>query len=174
MRTILTRRFTLADGMILIAAAALGLGLQNTLLTAGIPPWMKQYGMLLTPWLIATPIGLLGLRAMHPRPTLRRICRQPGTVACAASLAAISMRGLLNAIDDVIYQVMGSHNVHGLSHWIWDYYAEALVAGGWVALAWAVLASARAWRSEPSWIDRAGRVYGWLMIAIWFLASIHP
>ncbi len=43
---------------------------------------------------------------------------------------------------------------------------SSMTVGFGVVAVWGTMALARRWRPEPGWIDRAGRVIGWLWIAL--------
>jgi hypothetical protein len=167
------RRFTLLDAMALIAATAVGLFLFR--LTS--PEWsdiratlgrsdrgmrrftvLQDAGQAVVPFLAAWTVALLLLRLRRPRPRLRRALLQPGAVACAAATVAIAVEAtwILSLL------AVGSRFVHPSSVFVG--YAQQVsfaVLGGWTALA----AGGR-WRSEPSWLDRAGRAAGgsWIVV----------
>jgi hypothetical protein len=100
--------------------------------------------------LTAAPVYLI-LRARQPRPPVRDLLRQPGTVAGLAV-------------------VFGFVWVTGWLHRLFfgrltDAIVPAIAAGATVALAWAGLALTRSWESERSWVDRLGRLLGATAIA---------
>jgi hypothetical protein len=92
----MTRRVTLSDGMIIVAAIAAGL--------AGARACMEYFGWgsspvrvgrwagwtrLATVVALALTLAYFPLRLRRLRPSLRRVVRQPGTVACCAVVLAI-------------------------------------------------------------------------------------
>src|SRR5262249_26791016 len=87
-----SRKPTIIDGMILIGATAVGLGLARATWSGfhhgllGLVGFVVAaiYGML-APWASA----LLVIRLRRPRPPRRRLGRQPGYIACAASVLAL-------------------------------------------------------------------------------------
>lgn len=100
------RRFTIADGMVLIAASAFGMllaravlpGLQSltaairSTLGSGLGPfqishwWAQELGScLVVPLMLAT----IALRLRGPRPPWRRVAVQPGFAACLACAASL-------------------------------------------------------------------------------------
>jgi hypothetical protein len=105
--------------------------------------------------LIMTPVFLL-MRAGRPRPPIRALLRQPGTVAgLAVTFGLIWVRGWL-------HRLFFGRVVDGT--------ATAIAVGGTVALAWAGLALARRWEAEPTWVDRMGRLLGAMAIAVGIMA----
>jgi hypothetical protein len=112
-------------------------------------------------------VAMLMLRLRRPRPGLRRISRQPGAVACAAGTAAV----LAGVVIVVARHLFADGNPLWLEAYDWPP-VEARVPAAVIA-AWIALAVSRRWRSEPSWIDRAGRVLGayWVCLRLlrWYL-----
>jgi hypothetical protein len=105
--------------------------------------------------LIATPVFLL-MRVRQPRPPLRALIGQPGTVAgLAVTFGLIWVTGWLH------FLFFGRIN---------DGTVTAIAVGVTVALAWTCLALSRQWKAEPSWVDRMGRLLGAMAIAIGILA----
>jgi hypothetical protein len=173
------RRFTLIDAMILIAATALGLALDLWMrrkpVFSRVPhtAWLSSLYYALEPWLstggcvaLFWTLAVLPLRLRKPRPTRRRLWRQPGVIACsAAGLAA-----LLSVVSS-IPEGLGPPNL-GEDWSFWYGLAVAATASGAngpaIAVAWTVLTLSGAWRAEASWIDRLGRGLG----VIWFLLFV--
>lgn len=169
------RRFTIADGMVLVAAVAVGsllwraylpgharmMQFRSRLGTDGAfgraMSWLSAPGScLVVPLMAAT----LLLRLRRPRPRWRRIVRQPGFAACAAAMASLApgLAWWLSIRHRPGFQRPGSFDQTWLSllHWT----GPAVVSG------WAALASGRRWRAEPDWVDRLGRVLGlyWVLL----------
>jgi hypothetical protein len=94
--------------------------------------------------LVMTPAFLL-VRWIRPRPPLRALLRQPGTVAGLA----IALGYLL--VTNWLHILFIGLNPRTL---------PPVAIGGTVAIAWAGLALSRKWEAERSWIDRTGRVLG--------------
>src|SRR5690349_5020505 len=100
MRKSACRPFTVLDGMVLVAATAVGLECLRRLPLAN---WMNA-GVFARDWSlwIARVIGLtscfavpctcamLVLRLRRPRPARRSLARQPGLVACLAGVAGLA------------------------------------------------------------------------------------
>jgi hypothetical protein len=104
------------------------------------------------PFLLFFSPALLWLRSRKPRPTWNELMRQPGTIACLGGVFTAFLAPVLG-----IY-VGGS----------WFVLAFAIVP-----VAWLILAVRRRWKSEPSWLDRAGRVVGIGWIAAAAYASLY-
>jgi hypothetical protein len=137
-----------------------------------------------SPW----PVFLL-YRSRRPGRTWRfgRV-RRPGAVACLAATVVLSFELLQAALDPG----RGSHRVNVWfqvdAHEVWIrhldrptfgaakrdpffgmLYGMPRHAGLIVAGAWLALILARAWRPEPTWVDRAGRALG----VFWLVAALH-
>jgi hypothetical protein len=202
------RAFSVADALVLIGAAAAGLALvrgwqepywcsihigfypgQTSSLARRIQhafsvgiSWTIPFAMTLT-------IALVALRFRSPRPTFRRIARQPGAVACASALAAIAFRlgaevscwvlGYLTrpqsqvnlpSPPSVRLDNPGFHPPAG--QWLRNALLEPfpILVSPSVAIAvtvgWCVLRASGRWRSDPGWIDRSGRWLGSFWIAL--------
>jgi hypothetical protein len=170
------RRFTLADLMIVVAAAGVGamflrwLGETPTFVLLRVPwPWAYSFLLGLCPFLVVAPLALLAMRARAPRPPWRRIFRQPGAVACLAVVADVVSHDLLFGVRAFINSLRESPFRFGIEY----YFNPIFYAGRAVALAWAILALAHIWHPEPGWIDRAGRAFGVAMIGLWLLVTIR-
>ncbi len=159
------RRFTIADLMIFVAAAAAGLMIQRLIrreIDAETPRshytafwyWSSQA----SPLVLACPVALLISRAIPPRPRARALFRQPGTMAC---LSVVCMWML----DVVISSMQLFSSTLDLT--ISFYFNTVLYSGHTVVLTWGVMALARIWRPEATWIDRAGRGLGIMLIILW-------
>jgi hypothetical protein len=104
--------------------------------------------------------AILIIRLRQPHPSLRRLGRQPGLIACVVVTVAL-------ALDSVRVASIWSRG----SGILWvptvlvDYaqHVGFALMGGWIAL----LLSGR-WRSEPGWVDRLGRLLGinWIAVAV--------
>jgi len=169
------RRFAISDAMVLIAAAAVGTAalratapnvalLRRELGDApsqGIRIYLlHSYALkVAVPFLAAWTSALLFLRLRQPRPRLRRVFQQPGTIACVVATLAMTIEAIwVLALPAVHSRIMY------FAENIFIAYAEHVsfaVVGGWSALA-----LSGHWRSEPNWIDRAGRITGVVWLAV--------
>jgi hypothetical protein len=105
--------------------------------------------------LIMTPVFLF-LRVRRPRPSIRPLLSQPGTVAgLAVSFGLIWVTGWLHLL------FFGRINYGTVT---------AIAVGGTVALAWTCLILGRRWEAEPTWVDRMGRLLGATAIAVGTIA----
>jgi hypothetical protein len=164
------RRFLISDGMILIAATAIGIALTRAILPeldklrTGSPPGLRSYFLVqyaltvVIPTLSALTLALLLLRLKKPRPRLRRVFLQPGAAACAVATCVMTLETILQ----LALRAVGSRAMP-FQFTFMGYAGPASFAilGGWLSLALTVR-----WRPEPSWLDRAGRAAGatWLVI----------
>jgi hypothetical protein len=103
--------------------------------------------------------ALLLIRTRPPRPSIRAILRQPGTIACLA--IAFGYLWVFGWLDRLLVGQM--HYQPGI----------AVAVGGTVAFAWSVLALSKQWQSEPGWIDGTGRVLGTAAIAAALIVITH-
>ena len=95
-------------------------------------------------FLFAWTLAFLVMRLRKPRPSLRRLVKQPGMVACEVLLFGMVLAICLALNED--YQLFASVAV----------VSTACAIPG----AWTILALRGHWAAEPSWIDRLGRGLG--------------
>jgi hypothetical protein len=202
---------TILDAIVLVAAAAVALALARGWENphwAALPPtlgfgpqqpstgrWIHHVISTWISWTIPFAMtltaALLILRFRSPRPRWRQIARQPGTVACAAALFAMSARmgqeALIYALgymtlpsaairlpsppfvrfENVAWRQPWGQVIHGIVLEIFPFLVAPSV-GIAVIVAWAVLWANGRWRPERSWIDRLGRLLGiyWIVLAL--------
>jgi hypothetical protein len=102
-----------------------------------------------------TPPFLL-VRLRRPRPSFRAMIRQPGTVAgLAVTFGYFWVRGW---VDRFFPGRINFDCVTGMA------------VGTTVAVTWALLALSRQWKTEPSWVERMGKLIGITAIAAGLLA----
>ena len=177
------RRFTLLDGMILLAATAVGYagvhGLElfmddGDFVSRTTEAWIRrQYvnlalllELVVLPFLMTWTVAVVPLRLLKPRPKFRHMARQPGLMACLVVTMSIGLLAVVVAIGcvsrswrnigfDTIVMIMG-----------FELLPAAL--GLAVLAAWTTLLLGRRWRAEPSWIDRMGRMLGvaWIVLGL--------
>ncbi len=178
------RRFTLIDAMVLIAATALSLVLireyvdylQNrrilSVLTrdwslASLWRWGTLLSGALAPLAVSLSLALWLLRLEKLKPSVRRLLRQPGMMASSAAVIATSLF-LVKALFSQYYLSQASSSRMLPLEGLW------MVRLPWngevVAVVWLLLWASGSWRSEPSWIDRAGRALGvyWIVSGVFF------
>ena len=181
MRNTSERPFTIVDAMILIAATAVGLGvtrdwtepfLMDMLRVYEVPPasgLVNTAEAVLTPITLYWTIAVVGIRLRRPRPSLRRLGRQPGLVACLAVILATLIHFSLTR-----YWVLfsGKARPGEVSTLLMNLSPSHLVAPG-VAVAWMVLAVSSRWRPDPGWIDRLGRSVGFALLDLLMILIVR-
>lgn len=179
------RRFTIADGMILIAATACGLAwsvrvcaeyTQMRTMPVGSWMWFRYWAaavpVMALPCVLFLTIAVAILRVVRPRPSWRRTACQPGMTASLATLVALTIAlpliGIFNAIN------MTKHPAD------FDFWRElrrnlfvmtvmaAPIAGFAIIVSWTLLAVQRRWRRERTWIDLVGRMLG----VTWIISGV--
>ena len=105
-----------------------------------------------------TAVFLL-MRVRRPRPPVRTLLRQPGTVAGLAVPV-----GLVLVVGWMHFLFFGG---------LVEPMEVPIAVGGTVALAWTCLALVRGWEAEPSWVDRMGRLIGAAAIAVGLTAFLR-
>lgn len=177
------RKFTLIDALVLMAALAIAfypirdyldfIDRRHTVLSLG-PVWtfvsIWRAGTLLSGMLaplgVSLSLALWVLRLRQPRPNLARLFRQPGMIACTATVAETSIFLLKVLLSEYYLQRTTGFMPPLYGLWIvrlpWN--------GEVVAIAWLVLWLSGSWRPEATWIDRAGRALGiyWIISGIFF------
>lgn len=171
------RRFTIADGMILIAAMACGLAWTGRVwpgfnLASPTPVgswnWFRNSAVLVLimalPCVLFLTIAVAILRVVRPRPSWWRTACQPGMTASLATLVALTIALPLIGISIAINMTKHPADPDSWRELPGNLFEmtvmAAPVAGFAVIVAWTMLAVQRRWRNELSWIDRAGRVLG--------------
>jgi hypothetical protein len=183
-----SRSFGLRDMMLIVAAAAIGMvatryeweQISGRWWYKNVRPYeqCQTILMFLSPYIALWTVSLLIMRLIPPRPTLKRIGRQPGTVAAVAACAVLILiagwLALTTYAGILMYSTMGYEYPSGrgmgsgfLVHG--NRIGSAIVAYGdriavAVAGAWIALAASGRWRPERSWIDQLGRAVGWVWI----------
>jgi hypothetical protein len=167
---VVTRKFTLFDAVVSVAAAGLALAFARPHLTylganlgaipiRGPAGWVGVWSYLRTRtdvtysivmfsfaslycFLFAWTLAFLVMRLRKPRPSLNRLVKQPGIVACEVLLFGMILTICLALHDQLLASVA--------------MVSTALA----IPVAWAILALRGRWTAEPSWIDRLGRGLG--------------
>jgi hypothetical protein len=184
------RKFTLFDAMVLIAATAIAL-LPLRLFLSGYSGLSESLSLahrivelgfvadaLICPLALSLSLALWVLRLRQPRPGLPRVFRQPGMAACTAILVYSSFFLTATLISLFLsYFASGVFHNHMFLEFnfaIWILIMPMSMMGVTVFAVWIVLWLTGAWRPEPSWIDRAGRVLGtyWVANSLLFGSSV--
>jgi hypothetical protein len=182
--------FTVWDAIFLIAATALGLvgicavfdcGYGRLIVEIGesiraansADSWrslaLEGYGVYslievaLLPICFVCTVTVLAVQLRHPRPRWSRLLRQPGAAACISAVAGSAFALVPFALRYLFDVAHGSPWSHGI-------YVEQLlffglpVCGATVLGSWTSLLLSVGWRPVSSWVDRAGRILGFLWI----------
>ena len=168
-RAVVCRPFTLSDAMALLAATAVGLALVCGLME--VPQLrsgtLRRMG-LAAPLAAAWALTLLGLRLRRPRPSLRRLARQPGTAAGIMVLVALPVAAgwllaarTIDSFENLPPLILGRDGYPSFER-------LTTTIGPLVLGAWLILALCGLRRPEPGWIDRLGRLLG----AYWIVLSL--
>lgn len=172
------RKFTILDGMILVAAIACGFALWRAVQESlgGLwvfmgESWLRRntrgLSWAATPFLMILAPAVLAMRLRRPRPRWIRLARQPGMVACCAALVPIAVSLARFARGGAI---QGREELNPMSLFGPGFYLQyrGYDTGLWVLGAWLALALSGRRRAERSWIDRLGRIVGigWLVVLV--------
>lgn len=171
--TATARRFTIADGMILVAAAAVATVLSRDYVASTYTVYRTMaVDRLLTvvegpTTCIASAVllALIPIRLRRPRPGLRRLVRQPGFAASCATAAALTV-GLVQGANLVAFRTVSPRWGTWPFQQLWTIGAGPCPSA--IAGAWLILALNGRWRAERGWIDRTGRIAAAVWI-FWFL-----
>lgn len=166
------RRFTLLD--LMLAVGVFGIGCAGL---RGTGSWFEQAGRA-TSWYgwqrvmreAAHWAAILGAhlvllwRLRRPRPPLWRAARQWGTIACLAAVVDNLKGNLLHWIVRLTVPVRFVP-FEGLANEVNSWLHPIGYAPWVVATCWLIAWLGRVGRSEPGWVDRAGRCLGWYWVA---------
>jgi hypothetical protein len=179
------RRLTVADGMALLGATAVGFA------AARRAPMAEMSVPLTVPWDVAFVTGsylglswtaaLLVLSLRRPRLGRRELFRRPGAAACIAIVLAAAWGGISVACEVASEaQVNPGWGVRLVPFNAWNLIADACAAvGPGAALAvtavWTVMALGGRWEPDRSWTDRAGRLLGayWVGMGLSYHVLVH-
>ena len=178
-KSTLVRRFGMLDAMIVVFALAPALMMlryyyEHLFLDPDSPNVYNTIDALVSvcnAFLMALTLALTVIALRKPRPKLGIGLRRPGVAACLAASAATVVMTARMTIKT--YSQFSNIVIRGNSFRL--YYLYPVVAGdqariGFAVIgAWVMLLLTRAWRAEPTWLDRAGRVLGCLWIAMLIL-----
>jgi len=172
-------RFTIADAIALVAAAAVGLTLaryhfeqfnsvRQFASLGGYRGWVYRGALLVLPFSAA----LTWSRLRRPWRPARRLAREPGAIALLAT--AVSLLAILAA--EVLSQTLpGPPGTHRVAL-IWPPLINpairlASMPGLAVLAAWATQWLGGRWRLRPGWIDRFGFALGMIWVLLFLLTS---
>jgi hypothetical protein len=169
--------------MILVAATATGLALARQTLELGpifaeSPPRTLAYNVMQAirytllaglPFLLTWTPALVVIRLLPPRPSLRRVARQPGFVACVVASLALCIccihAASMLAKGKIQVSTMSASAYLMLTNFVTDSFGDTVTGytpevGFAVGGAWLAQVLNGCWRPNPGWIDRAGRALG--------------
>jgi hypothetical protein len=185
------RGFTIADGLILIAGFAAGLGLMRAVapdLTPGQvwdalanpregwSPWhafavtLELGAFLFAPAVAGWTPACLLLQLARPRPRWRRLAQRPGFVACLIATATLAA-GLV--ITSACLWLSILEFVPGSDDFLKAGVPIGIIGGAGVFWGWGVMRLCGICRPRPEWRDRLGRLTGALWIAIAGIATLY-
>jgi hypothetical protein len=183
-----TRKFTLLDAMILLAATAIAIAWSREMMSGvvifrPIPRSSLSFrepeiwGQLLkrfplstwfqlgvrgaVPFLATWTVTILGLSLRQPRQQFGEVTRQPGVAASCVGTMAMA----IDASWFTAHYLASPDSWDGLSILTTVNSADVSFA---VAGAWLMLASLGLWQAERGWLDRSGRFLGmaWIGVAV--------
>lgn len=178
------RRFSIADGMILIAATAAGIALSGRIRPdvwnkprVQFDSWkaaihFASVTMLMgLPCLIAWTLTIPLLRMRGGFSRWRRVARRPGMAACLSVWLSLTPSVALILAGQVYSSGIAGFqtriNLYGAAGVLMEILWTAAPLIGWgVAMGWGLQAIQGRWRAEPTWTDRAGRALGTIWIGI--------
>jgi hypothetical protein len=175
------RKFSVADGMVFVAATAVGFSLARvnfksieTALTSSrglIVPGRTRVAAA-APLLACWTAALLAHWLLKPRPPLRRLLRLPGFSACAAASFGVALCVASTVLELGVPAVF----IPSVPGPFTFFYSQRMVgyASLAVAWAWASLALSRSWRRdrEGDWREGLGRLLGWAWLVLVVLVEV--
>jgi hypothetical protein len=183
------RPFRLGDGMVFVAATAVSFaifrqglsgGLNFTTFGGNAEQWLFFWMHQVVPFPAMWSLALFAIAAFDRSTGRRRKLRHAGVVACCAAVVALALTTLiasaffgLHALED--NQAIPKIFSHGRNAHAMPPFANAPMeelVGAAVLGAWSVMAISGRWKSQPSWIDRTGRVLGIIWIGL-FLTYLY-
>ena len=161
MAEVACRKFTLMDAMILVGGVAVGiLGARDLLVGDFGGDWVVGV-LTLSEFFLMLASGLvLVFGLFRPRAAIVGLLSRPGLLACLLPL-------IVAVANDLVSLSRGGWDEVGpVGEWAW--LLLGLPDRRWafvVPIGWISLLLGRRWTSGAGWIDRSGRVVGWLWIA---------
>jgi hypothetical protein len=173
-----SRRFSLIDGMALIAAFAACWVVPRTF-RALVPAEtykiydVRQYAQIVgSSWLLAISVALAISAVLVKKPGGRDRFRQPGALAMVLVVLTWAFNSIQTGIQGGLLKLTTDQSFSNGAFWylfgpIYDtsFRAGLAILAGWVTLS---LLGLR--QPSPNWLDRSGRIVGWIWI-IWGLLA---
>jgi hypothetical protein len=188
-KTPVQRPFRLGDGMVLVAATAVAFAIFRQAMSPGVAfntfggigeQWLFYWMHWIVPFPAMWSLALFAIAIFDRSGGRRRRPRHAGSVACWAAVVAILITTLvasgfymLHFLEDVgtIPRVFShARNTHAMPPFANTPMEE--IVGAAVLGAWSAMAASGRWKSQPSWIDRTGRVLGIIWIGL-FLVYLY-
>ena len=124
--------------------------------------WTEALSAILRPLVITSSAALWLARLRRPRPSIRRVFRQPGMAATTAVLASFVIGTIPDSANMLFYWLLeGDEASRGDVCLMLLTAVQRLHVGKAVLAVWIVQRLGHARHAERSWIDRAGRSLGW-------------
>jgi len=176
------RTFRIVDLMVLVAATAVAFaihrrgiphGMAFTTIGGNWEPWVFYWMHQSTPFLSMWSFAIFAIDRVDSRKK-RRFPRHAGIVACYAATIGLATSVLISSgfymvhvLEDsgVIRKILSHDRRMHLPPPFGEAPLEEII-GGVVLGAWAALVATRRWRTEPTWIDRLGRVLATIWIGL--------
>jgi hypothetical protein len=149
------RCFNLGDGMILIAAIAVGLAFGKRATWHENIPGLFSVPYAASLCLDSLSVAVLLLRSRQPRPPFARMVVQPGVFACGTAVVCLIVSGIMGVIV-------------GYDYTFWPIF-EITATGGGVTSVWLMFWLGGLWKPEKGWIDGMGRFLGGCWILLWLM-----
>ncbi|WP_435008512.1 hypothetical protein P12x_005719 [Tundrisphaera lichenicola] len=183
MRSRPIRPLTLMDVMVLVAATAAAFAMERFFegkvgvrATLNLPgDWLQRLWVGMPTYLaVSWSLALIPLRWAGLRPSTSRIARQPGMVACVATIGAMILGIGLNAAQAAMTLSVDQPGMTYTYSPNYYWYGGTGMIGPVVTGAWVALALGGRWSPERSWIDRLGRLLGAYWVISFPMTILHP
>jgi hypothetical protein len=191
----ITRKLTLLDSMVLVAATAVGMAgavaiwrsedmsnfTNNRIFPASLsliemkilPYYIYNYSYISSPIAATWTVAVCLLAFRRPRPALHQLIDQPGVAACWAATLTMMISISLSIWEKYRLGYIGHIRQYTLDittydALIWSFDESFRPVGLAVCSVWVIAAIGRRWLPEPNWLDRTGRCLG----VIWIVSTL--
>jgi hypothetical protein len=191
------RRFTILDAMIFTAASGPGFYhmMRNCDGDRLLQFHTNKIGLILlvicnylhyiVPLVAMMTLAVFLVRFRRPWPPVRRIFREPGSIACFGAITVVLIEMVrvvvshvtfvLDSVDASLTDFVREIASTDFSDLLWSSYWDLPPRiGETVGVLWLVLFVSGRWHSRPEWIDRLGRILGlfWVLISpVWWFVN---
>ena len=170
------RNLNVLDGMILVAATAVGIGLvprdlgdklSHAITDQDVNLILHWLTVGIVPTWFAWTVAVLAIRLRRPRARLSRLAGQPGFVAGIAAVAVGSVVLSFALISEALLGWIGGSILRPITFVRLPDHLAPAVAGAWLTLV-----VGRRWRPDSGLIDRLGRMLGagWIALLLTLMA----